>query len=126
MNSGNLIKSARIKKGMTQSELSQIVGLTLRTIQRIENDKVKPSLHSLRQLSTVLEFDQSQFDEKNDLPKNDIHLHIRIADMNEFLSNITSFLQKHWKLVILLLFVVWFSANYVDIKKGFVDGWNGF
>lgn len=40
------IKERRIKKGMTQQQLADDCGITLRTIQRIENGEVKPSLLS--------------------------------------------------------------------------------
>jgi transcriptional regulator with XRE-family HTH domain len=50
-----IIKEIRIKKGMTQQQLADESGVTLRTIQRIENGDVKPSLHSLNTLCKVLE-----------------------------------------------------------------------
>lgn len=42
-----IIKETRIKKGLTQQQLADETGMTLRTIQRIENSEVKPSLNSL-------------------------------------------------------------------------------
>lgn len=59
MSLGLRIKDARIKKGYTQSQLADEASITLRTIQRIENEEVKPSLHSLKELSRVLETDFS-------------------------------------------------------------------
>jgi transcriptional regulator with XRE-family HTH domain len=55
------IKELRLKKGMTQQQLADDCGITLRTIQRIENGEVKPSLHSLNTISRVLEADLSSF-----------------------------------------------------------------
>ncbi len=54
---GEKIKELRLKKGLTQTELSSLSGITIRTIQRIENNKVKPSIHSLKVLGEVLEAD---------------------------------------------------------------------
>ncbi|MCH6232445.1 helix-turn-helix domain-containing protein [Cognataquiflexum rubidum] len=57
MNPEEKIKSLRLAKGLTQQELSDQSGISLRTIQRIENGDVKPSLYSLKKLSEVLEVD---------------------------------------------------------------------
>ncbi|MCR9016771.1 helix-turn-helix domain-containing protein [Aquiflexum gelatinilyticum] len=57
MNPEEKIKSLRLAKGLTQQELSDQSGISLRTIQRIENGEVKPSLYSLKKLSEVLEVD---------------------------------------------------------------------
>lgn len=57
MRLGTKIKTLRIKEGLTQIELSEKTGLTERTIQRIENHEVEPSVYSLNKISEVLEFD---------------------------------------------------------------------
>lgn len=57
MDLGDKIKSARLQKGMTQKVLAYKTGLTERTIQRIENHEVEPSVYSLNKISEVLEFD---------------------------------------------------------------------
>ncbi len=48
------IKELRIKNGFSQEKLSELTGLTLRTIQRIENGETTPRGHSLEKISTVL------------------------------------------------------------------------
>ena len=55
------IKELRIKKGLTQTDLSEKSGISLRTIQRIENDEVSPSIYSLKKLSKVLDEDLNSF-----------------------------------------------------------------
>ena len=45
MNLNRQIKNLRLKKGYTQLDLSKKSGLSLRTIQRIEKNEVKPSLY---------------------------------------------------------------------------------
>lgn len=57
MDLGDKIKAARAKKGLTQKELAQRAKLTERTIQRIENHEVEPSVYSLNKISELLEFD---------------------------------------------------------------------
>ena len=50
MKLGTKIKELRKKEGLTQLDLSEKSGLSLRTIQRIENDENKPSVYSLRMI----------------------------------------------------------------------------
>ena len=57
MDLGDKIKSARTQKGITQKELAEKTGLTERTIQRIENHEVEPSVYSLNKISEILKFD---------------------------------------------------------------------
>jgi len=57
MDLGDKIKSARTKKGINQKELAEKTGLTERTIQRIENHEVEPSVYSLNKISEILSFD---------------------------------------------------------------------
>ena len=57
MDLGDKIKSARTKKGINQKELAEKTGLTERTIQRIENHEVEPSVYSLNKISEILKFD---------------------------------------------------------------------
>ena len=56
MKLGTKIKVLRKKKGLTQLDLSEKSGLSLRTIQRIENDENKPSAYSLRMIGEVLNY----------------------------------------------------------------------
>ena len=57
MDLGDKIKAARTKKGITQKVLAEKTGLTERTIQRIENHKVEPSVYSINKISEILSFD---------------------------------------------------------------------
>ena len=57
MDLGDKIKSARTQKAITQKELAEKTGLTERTIQRIENHEVEPSVYSLNKISEILSFD---------------------------------------------------------------------
>jgi len=53
------IKKSRIKNGLTQLDLSEKSGVSLRTIQRIENNEVTPSIYSINKISAILNEDFS-------------------------------------------------------------------
>jgi len=54
-----LIRKLRLQKGWSQEKLSELTGLSTRTIQRIERGD-KPSLESLRLLSEALGVENAQ------------------------------------------------------------------
>ncbi|PZR03510.1 MAG: hypothetical protein DI539_26210 [Flavobacterium psychrophilum] len=60
MNTGELIKSMRVKKGLTQDELAERTGITVRTIQRIEQGKVNPRSYSIKVIATALNVDSRE------------------------------------------------------------------
>lgn len=49
------IKDLRLRKGFSQEELSEKSGLSLRTIQRIENGETEPRGDSLKRLAVALQ-----------------------------------------------------------------------
>ena len=61
----NKVKSLRISKGWSQEQLSEFSGLSLRTIQRIENG-VTISMDSLNVLAKALDVDQKELVIKED------------------------------------------------------------
>lgn len=54
MTTGERIVSLRKQKGFTQESLSEESGISLRTIQRIENGETVPRAHSLKTIATCL------------------------------------------------------------------------
>ena len=50
----NIIKELRLRQGYTQVDLAELSSLSLRTIQRIENNEVEPTPYSLNQIEEVL------------------------------------------------------------------------
>lgn len=50
------VKQGRTVRGLTQRELSEIAGISLRSVQRIENAEVLPRMYTLKQLSRHLNF----------------------------------------------------------------------
>jgi transcriptional regulator with XRE-family HTH domain len=57
MNIGKEIKRLRIERGYTQQELSDLSGLSIRTIQRIENNEGDSSSHTIKSICKVLDVD---------------------------------------------------------------------
>ena len=119
-----IIKEIRIKKGMTQQQLADESGVTLRTIQRIENGDVKPSLHSLNTLGKVLESDLSELFRKSASKPYEFNFTIKITDMNQFLTDLKQLVKNHWKVIVLIITFIWLVTNYTDIKAGILDGCN--
>jgi len=64
---GIVIKEIRKQKGLTQLELSDKTNISVRTIQRIENDAVEPSLYSLKRISEILNFNFLKVKSRNSL-----------------------------------------------------------
>jgi transcriptional regulator with XRE-family HTH domain len=50
MSSGDLLRAARLRAGLTQDELGRAVGRSQSAIARWESDRVQPSLETLREL----------------------------------------------------------------------------
>ena len=61
MEFGERLKEFRTSLNCSQKELAEKTGLTLRTIQRIENNEVKPSLYSLKVIGEAFKTDLSEF-----------------------------------------------------------------
>lgn len=61
------LRNERLAKGLTQQELADQSGLSLRSVQRIENAEVVPRIHTLKMICTVLNV--SYDDLAKDLPQ---------------------------------------------------------
>lgn len=58
------VKNNRLRKGLTQQELSDKTNLSLRSIQRIENGEVNPRMHTLKTLARHLDFSLDGFNKE--------------------------------------------------------------
>ncbi len=125
MSLGLKIKEIRLERGLTQSQLADETAITLRTIQRIENNDVKPSLHSLKELSRVLETDFSALNYKSQEKPYEFNINFKITDMNQFINDLKALVKNHWKVLAIIVLAIWLVTNYTDIKAGIMDGWNG-
>ena len=61
-----LIRQRRLDKGWTQSQLAEFSGLSLRTIQRIEQGQ-KPTVESQKALASVFETHMSELSYNNEI-----------------------------------------------------------
>ncbi|MFN5326200.1 MAG: helix-turn-helix domain-containing protein [Bacteroidota bacterium] len=125
MEFGDRLKEIRTGLNYSQTDLAEKTGLTLRTIQRIENNEVKPSLHSIKVISEALEIASSEFINKSDAKPYEFNFTIKITDMNQFLSDLKILVKNHWKVIVLIIAAVWLLSNYADIKSGILDAWSG-
>jgi len=125
MELGERLKELRTGLNYSQKELSEKTGLTLRTIQRIENNEVKPSLYSLKVIGEALKTDLSDFVKKSDTKHYEFNLTLKITDMNQFLNALKTLVKNHWKTIFIIVLVVYLFTSYTDIKAGIIEGWRG-
>jgi transcriptional regulator with XRE-family HTH domain len=124
MDFGARLKELRTSLNYSQKELSEQTGMTLRTIQRIENNEVKPSLYSLKMLGEALKTDLSEFSKSTETKPYEFNFTIKITDMNQLINDLKTLVRNNWKTILWIVLVVLFVSNYDDIKSGILDGWN--
>ncbi len=125
MEFGTRLKEIRTSLNISQKELSEQAGLTLRTIQRIESNKVKPSRYSLKVISKIVNSDFSECAKSPDPIPYEINFNIKITNMNRLINDLKTLVKTHWKTILLLTLIVWLFTNYTEIKLGIVDAWSG-
>ena len=125
MEFGERLKEIRTSQNCSQKELSEKTGLTLRTIQRIENNEVKPSLHSLKMIGDALETNLSEHVSKSETKPYEFNFTIKITDMNQFLNDLKTLVKTHWKTIFIIILVIYLFTSYTDIKSGIMDAWSG-
>ena len=125
MEFGERLKELRTRLNYSQKEISERTGLTIRTIQRIENNEVKPSLYSLKVLGEALQTDLTEVGKSSVAKPYEFNFTIKITDMNQFLTDLKALVKTHWKTIFLIALVIYLITNYTDIKAGILDGWNG-
>jgi hypothetical protein len=85
MMSGDLMKEARLRAGLTQSELGARLGKSQSVIARWERDEVSPSLETVREVVRAcgldLTFFMSKFDDSN---VTIIDQHLRMSPTERF------------------------------------------
>ena len=125
MEFGARLKEIRTSLNCSQKELSEQTGLTLRTIQRIENNEVKPSLYSLKVIGEALNTDLSDFIKTSESKPYEFNLNLKITDMNQFLNDLKALVKTHWKTIFIIILVIYLFTSYTDIKSGIMDAWSG-
>ncbi|WMN11311.1 helix-turn-helix domain-containing protein [Marivirga salinae] len=76
------IKDFREQKGLTQSDLADKTGLSLRTIQRIESGQTIPKGHTLKVLSDVIGFSRIDFKSHSSQVTNEQNDQIRLINLS--------------------------------------------
>ena len=125
MEFGARLKEIRTSLNCSQKELSEQTGLNLRTIQRIENNEVKPSLYSLKVIGEALNTDLSDFVKTSEAKPYEFNLNLKITDMNQFLNDLKALVKTHWKTISIIILVIYLFTSYTDIKSGIMDAWSG-
>ena len=125
MEFGARLKEIRTSLNCSQKELSEQTGLTLRTIQRIENNEVKPSLYSLKVIGEALNTDLTDFIKSSEAKPYEFNLNLKITDMNQFLNDLNALVKTHWKTIFIIILVIYLFTSYTDIKAGIMDALNG-
>ena len=125
MEFGARLKEIRTSLNISQKELSEQTGLNLRTIQRIENNEVKPSLYSLKVIGEALKTDLSDFVKTSEAKPYEFNVNLKITDMNQFLNDLKALVKTHWKTIFFIVLAIYLFTSYTDIKAGIMDAWSG-
>ena len=125
MEFGERLKELRTGLNISQKELSEKTGLTLRTIQRIENNEVKPSLYSVKAISDALELASSELLNTSDTKPYEFNVNLKITDLIQFLNDLKTLVKTHWKTIFVIILVIYLFTSYTDIKSGIMDAWSG-
>ena len=125
MEFGARLKEIRTSLNCSQKKLSEQTGLNLRTIQRIENNEVKPSLYSLKVIGEALNTDLSDFIKTSEAKPYEFNVNLKITDMNQFLNDLKALVKTHWKTIFVIILVIYLFTSYTDIKSGIMDAWSG-
>jgi transcriptional regulator with XRE-family HTH domain len=125
MEFGARLKEIRTSLNCSQKELSEQTGLTLRTIQRIENNEVKPSIYSIKAIGEALKTDLSEFVKTSETKPYEFNVNLKITDMNQFLNDLKALVKTHWKTIFVIILVIYLFTSYTDIKSGIMDAWSG-
>ena len=67
---GKRLNEIRLRKGITQKELSDLCSVDIRTIQRIESGEVEPRMSTLKILAAALENDELFINQNNSVEGN--------------------------------------------------------
>jgi len=120
-----IVKKLRLKKCWSQEQLSQFSGLSVRTIQRIEQGQ-KASLESLKSLAAVFQINLDDLQQESDMNTNNevtsnAQINLEEQKAMEYVEGIKSFYQHLFSyiLVISLLTVI----NYFSSPSYFWVVW---
>ena len=115
MKIGERIKERRVAKGLTQVELSEKSNISLRTVQRIENNEVTPSIYSLNAIGDALDVKlNADFFVENDKK---FEFKIVISNFSNLLVDCKTLINRNWKTLIVLFIAVIGILFYQEFKS---------
>ena len=119
MKIGEHIKEIRISKGVTQTELSEKSGIAVRTIQRIENSEVTPSIYSLNAIGAALDVKLNEFP----MGANDgkFEFKIVISNFSNLFVDIKTLIKRNMKTLLVIITVTFGLLSFKDLKTLFVN-----
>lgn len=119
MKIGKHVKEIRISKGFTQTELSEKSGIAVKTIQRIENNEVTPSIYSLNAIGAALDV------KLNEVPigGNDGKFEFKmvISNFSNLFVDIKTLIKRNMKTLLVLITVAFGFLSFKDLKSLFVN-----
>ena len=96
----------RLLKGLTQNELAEKSGISLRTIQRIERGEVNGSIFSLNAIGRILDLTfPREINEQEDIGYNS---KIKRNNLSVLFSNFTSFGKYNWTVIYFSTIILFF------------------
>lgn len=124
MNLGERIKTLRKTKSWTQAELADRCGITLRTVQRIESNAVKPSLFSLKKLSEVLEIDLSEsLTESTEIISQTSK---SVKPMQTFLFPVSNLFRRNFIFLVVVSGIILAYFNWVKVEDPFLPPFDNY
>ena len=119
MKIGDQIKEIRISRGFTQSELSEKSGISVRTIQRIENNDVTPSIYSLKAIETILDVKLNEV--LNGGNDGKFEFKIVISNFSNLFVDIKTLIRRNMKTLFVIITMSFGIVSYKDLKSFFVN-----
>ena len=119
MKIGEQIKEIRISKGFTQSELSEKSGIAVRTIQRIENNEVTPSIYSLNAIGAALDVKLKEV--LNGANDGKFEFKIVISNFSNLFVDIKTLIKRNMKTLLVIVTVTFGLLSFKDLKSLFFN-----
>jgi len=119
MKIGEHIKEIRISKGLTQLELSEKSGIAVRTIQRIENGEVTPSIYSLNAIGAALDIKLNEVPNVENEGK--FEFKIVISNFSNLFVDSRTLIKRNWKALILISTFLFGILYFKDLKSLFFN-----
>jgi transcriptional regulator with XRE-family HTH domain len=105
------IKKMRLERHWSQEQLAEMSGLSIRTIQRIENGE-NAGLESLKSLAAVFETNIADSDKKEEVEQ--------IRKEEEYVQNVKGFYKLLIFAIVNLIIFLWIAINDSDSEGWFL------